>query len=878
MADILITPGSSIMSFTSSLNYRQSLTQEASGSLTLLGSGSTGRTDIFTIAGNNGTLFSVSDDLSDSLFSVNTIAGLPVIEAFANNSVTLGTYGSPAITVNGTTAILTGSLLGTASYAANADLLDGQTGTYYYAASNPNGYTTNTGTVTSVGGTGTVNGISLSGTVTSAGNLTLGGTLSGIGNSQLTNSAITVGSTAISLGSSATTIAGLSSVTSTTFVGALTGNASTATSATTAGSVTGLTLTNAGTPADPDAVTQNQIGYNNNVSLFGQTDGGLYSSAYSSAWIHQIFGDFRTGQIAIRGKNSGTWQSWRTVLDSTNYNSYTPTLTGTGASGTWGISISGNAATATSATSATTATSATSATSATTAGSVTNAVTFNNGGSGDVSGTTYNGSAARTISYNTIGAYAATNPSGYTTNTGTVTSVGGTGTVSGISLSGTVTTSGNLSLSGTISGLTNSNLSGTAGISNANLANSTITVGSTAISLGSSATTIAGLSSVTSTTFVGALSGNATTATTATNIQSLDDTAGAYTCYPIFTKDGAGVSTAPRIDSTALFYVPQTNTLTAGTFSGALSGNASTATSATTATNANNVAVTDTTTGVGPYYLTFVDGTSGNRAIRTDSAHLILNSTTNELQTGNLVPTGSIKFRQSTLNAGSGIRFQHTGSQYWDVWITGSTLAYGLQFRYAGGANGGYLAAGADVSNIDFTGQHRSLSSTITYSTIEDITGLIVISDGTYSNLNSLHLPQINEALPNVSLSDRPYDKRVFGVISDKEESGQRHYAVGSFISTFNISGSEDPRLIINSLGEGGMWVCDENGPLENGDYITTSTIPGFGMKQNDDVLHNYTVAKITEDCLFNSLRTIEFDHSGSIYKKQFVGVTYHCG
>jgi hypothetical protein len=49
----------------------------------------------------------------------------------------------------------------------------------------PNFTITNTapssgGTVTSVGGTGTVNGISLSGTVTSSGNLTLGGTLSGV--------------------------------------------------------------------------------------------------------------------------------------------------------------------------------------------------------------------------------------------------------------------------------------------------------------------------------------------------------------------------------------------------------------------------------------------------------------------------------------------------------------------------------------------------------------------------------------------------------------------------------------------------------------------------------------------------------------------------
>ena len=67
--------------------------------------------------------------------------------------------------------------------------------------------------------------------------------------------------------------------------------------------------------------------------------------------------------------------------------------------------------------------------------------------------------------------------------------------------------------SNTISGLTNSNLSGSAAISNANLANSAVTVGSTSISLGATSTTLAGLTSVTSTTFVGALTGNASTAT-----------------------------------------------------------------------------------------------------------------------------------------------------------------------------------------------------------------------------------------------------------------------------------------------------------------------------------------------------------------------------
>ena len=48
----------------------------------------------------------------------------------------------------------------------------------YYLASNPNGYTANTGTVTTVSGSGTVSGLSLSGSVSSSGSLTLGGTLS----------------------------------------------------------------------------------------------------------------------------------------------------------------------------------------------------------------------------------------------------------------------------------------------------------------------------------------------------------------------------------------------------------------------------------------------------------------------------------------------------------------------------------------------------------------------------------------------------------------------------------------------------------------------------------------------------------------------------
>ena len=64
-------------------------------------------------------------------------------------------------------------------------------------------------------------------------------------------------------------------------------------------------------------------------------------------------------ELQMRGQQANTWGSWKTVLSSNNYTDYVPQKDGTGASGTWGISITGNAATATKATSADSATKAT---------------------------------------------------------------------------------------------------------------------------------------------------------------------------------------------------------------------------------------------------------------------------------------------------------------------------------------------------------------------------------------------------------------------------------------------------------------------------------------------------------------------------------------
>ena len=65
--------------------------------------------------------------------------------------------------------------------------------------------------------------------------------------------------------------------------------------------------------------------------------------------------------VYVRGMTgyANTYGDWETLLDSTNYSDYTVKKDGTGASGTWGIDITGNATTATTATSADSATKAT---------------------------------------------------------------------------------------------------------------------------------------------------------------------------------------------------------------------------------------------------------------------------------------------------------------------------------------------------------------------------------------------------------------------------------------------------------------------------------------------------------------------------------------
>jgi hypothetical protein len=86
-------------------------------------------------------------------------------------------------------------------------------------------------------------------------------------------------------------------------------------------------------------------------------------------------------------------------------------------------------------------------------------------------------------------------------------------------------------------------------------------------------------------------------------------------------------------------------------------------------------------------------------------------------------------------------------------------------------------------------------------------------------------------------------------------------------LSQFQTVYEDNDAIAINSIGEGCINVCGENGNIEIGDYITTSSMAGKGMKQDDDLMRNYTVAKSRENVTFASPTEVKM-----------IACTYHCG
>jgi hypothetical protein len=120
----------------------------------------------------------------------------------------------------------------------------------------------------------------------------------------------------------------------------------------------------------------------------------------------------------------------------------------------------------------------------------------------------------------------------------------------------------------------------------------------------------------------------------------------------------------------------------------------------------------------------------------------------------------------------------------------------------------------------------------------------------------------IEDAIPIVQLCKVRKDKRVYGVLGSPTRNT-----------------NNKARLIVNSVGEGSICVCNSNGNIENGDYIQSSDVLGYGEKQDDDILHNYSVAKAVMDCTFElDSPYYQCYELASGVRVALIACTYHCG
>ena len=146
-----------------------------------------------------------------------------------------------------------------------------------------------------------------------------GNTITNIANGSLTYSAVTIGSTSVSLGATATTIAGLTSVSSTGFTGALTGNASTATALATTRAIYGNNFDGTAALTAAIAGTYGGTGVNNGANTITVAGNLSHAGAFTQTFT-------ATGNTSVTLPTTGTLATLTGTETLTNKTLTTPKI------------------------------------------------------------------------------------------------------------------------------------------------------------------------------------------------------------------------------------------------------------------------------------------------------------------------------------------------------------------------------------------------------------------------------------------------------------------------------------------------------------------------------------------------------------------------
>ena len=206
------------------------------------------------------------------------------------------------------------------------------------------------------------------------------------------------------------------------------------------------------------------------------------------------------------------------------------------------------------------------------------------------------------------------------------------------------------------------------------------------------------------------------------------------------------------------------------------------------------------------------------------------------------------------------------------IGVQGEASHLGVDGRAATGVRGYSTVGGsafyaAHGSYDPFTGAHEAKLSDDFPQNFRP--GMIVSVTGqAQTRRNEDGEVSISSTLPTVRPSDRANDKAIFGVLAREAPLPDGHWYKSETGERFGT---------VNALGDGRAWVSNINGNIEAGDYITTSAIPGYGQRQDDDLLHSYTLGKATETVDWDSVTaTVEFE--GQLIKVYLIAVVYTSG
>lgn len=353
----------------------------------------------------------------------------------------------------------------------------------------------------------------------------------------------------------------------------------------------------------------------------------------------------------------------------------------------------------------------------------------------------------------------------------------------------------------------------TGGVSNTNLVNSSVTIGSTPISLGATGLALSGLTTIAATTSVSGASlfgnGSGITNLNATNLSTgtvsssllsgtyniaITGSAGSVVQSLTVNNGGAGDASPFTFNGSAVRTISY-NSIGAPSISGANATGTWNIGISGTAANATNINISSNNSSLTTTYLVFTSGNTGNQLPITD-ANLTYNASTDTLSATNFSGNGSALSSLNANNLSTGTvplgRLPLASTTTSGIAIFSSNNfavdASGLVTIKSGGVSTSNLVVsgitiGSTIFNLGTSGTTISGLTTLTATT--SISGALIYGDG--SNLTNLNASNIASGTLNVNRL--PTNIPITNLASSGITFGSTFQALGSTVSSlFNLT------------------------------------------------------------------------------------------